>query len=348
MICFKRHSLFQNKFHFICIIACAEHPLDLGFGWTWQLSRHVLIARNPYVRIAVSRLRIPLRKSTKWSVDTIHTVFLQRNYFNRFRNICLCHVCSEIRDIYKKTGAWFYKGLPNYEVPNRVNSDVKSDSREQPAKLAKTTKLGMEIESDEDDEDCVDALKEEQKPTRNGSFGSAFLKSRNLFNLRLSTDSSSRLPVETNSLPKKSPSTPYSRQTSSSDSQKSANSLQPQPNEFENGTPTSGLPRPRRNSISSSYSISEGSTAVEGLVMNQSMYCCWMKVDVWDTWWDLGLESSWALSRNLYSSIQARERIFNSLAVFNSLNKFFQIIVNLESSWVGLKSQSITMNPKTL
>lgn len=205
------------------------------------------------------------------------------------RSICLCHVCSEIRDIYKKTGAWFYKGLPNYEMPTRSNGDLKCDAREQPPKVTKTTKLGMEIESDEDEEDGAEAIKDEHKINKNGSFSSGFLKSRNLFNLRLSTDSGSKITFDSNlSLPKKSPITPYSRQTSSSDSQKSATSLQPQMTEWESGTPNSASHRQRRNSISSCYSIVEGSPAVESFTMNQSE----LMLLVWEI---LGLYGSYVM-----------------------------------------------------
>lgn len=194
-----------------------------------------------------------------------------------YRSICLCHVCSEIRDIYKKTGAWFYKGLPNYEAPDRpTNGELKTVARGEPPKVIKTTKLGMEIESDEDEDDGFEntAGKEEHKSAKNGSFSSSFLKSRNLFNLRLSTDCGSRLTIDNISpLPKKSPVSPYSRQTSSSDSsQKSANSLQPQAAmDWESGSPSSlTLHRQRGNSMSSCYSISEGSPALESFTMNQS------------------------------------------------------------------------------
>lgn len=140
-------------------------------------------------------------------------------------------------------------------------------------KIPKTTKLGMEIDSDDDDEVSPDTTRDEQKIIKNGSFSSTtFLKSRNLFNLRLSTDVGSRLTFDSNLLPKKSPVT-YSRQTSSSSSeQKSANSLQPS-SDWEAGTPTpNGLHRQRRNSISSCYSISESSTANEMFTMNQSEF----------------------------------------------------------------------------
>lgn len=181
-------------------------------------------------------------------------------------------------DIYKKTGAWFYKGLPNYDIPNRLNGDAPCDSREQPPKVTKTTKLGMEIESDEDDEESA---RDEQKIIKNGSFGSNFLKSRNLFNLRLSTDAGSKFTFDTSisPLPKKSPISPYSRQTSSSDSQKSANSLQP-PLDLDNGTPNGVAHRQRRNSISSCYSINEGSSSAnETFTMNQSE---WNNVEAYD------------------------------------------------------------------
>lgn len=142
----------------------------------------------------------------------------------------------------------------------------------------KTTKLGMEIESDDDEEDEVDGnQKEESRIFKNGSFTSNFLRNRNLFNLRLTTTDSTSPPrlsidgIASNALsllPKKSPVTPYSRQTSSSDSQKSANSLQPQifATEWENA----GSPSQRRtNSISSCYSITE-SIANENGSMTQS------------------------------------------------------------------------------
>jgi hypothetical protein len=198
----------------------------------------------------------------------------------------LCHVCSEIREIWKKSGAWFYKGLPNIESSQgRSNGgDEKSQTRDKSVdkKIPKTTKLGMEIDSDED-EDESDCMKEEPKVTKNGSFSSGFLRNRNLFNLRLSTDftAASRLmindnnnPASASSLPKKSPITPYSRQTSSSDSQKSANSLQQQPqmsNEscWETGSGNSS--QRRRNSISSCYSITTDSlVGNENFSSNQS------------------------------------------------------------------------------
>lgn len=33
------------------------------------------------------------------------------------REIWLCQICSETREMWKKTGAWFYKSLPSYEKP---------------------------------------------------------------------------------------------------------------------------------------------------------------------------------------------------------------------------------------
>ncbi|XP_037881195.1 synaptotagmin-like protein 4 isoform X1 [Glossina fuscipes] len=43
-----------------------------------------------------------------------HTV--QKN-----REIWLCRICSETREMWKKTGAWFFKGIPNYEIPSSTS-----------------------------------------------------------------------------------------------------------------------------------------------------------------------------------------------------------------------------------
>jgi len=196
-----------------------------------------------------------------------------------FRSI-LCHVCSEIRDVWKKTGAWFYKGLPNYELPNRANGEANNEHREQTKKSIRTTKLGMEIESDDDDDDGVmESMKDDGRITRNGSIATGLLRTRNLFNLRLSNGAvttttatsatlGSRLTLDDAPVSaKKSPISPYSRQTSSSDSQKSAYSLNHPPNaELDYG----GIAplRQRRNSISSCYSITECASGTENTMMN--------------------------------------------------------------------------------
>lgn len=42
-----------------------------------------------------------------------------------FRVLWLCQICSETRELWKKTGAWFYRSLPNYEAPReRSNTRV--------------------------------------------------------------------------------------------------------------------------------------------------------------------------------------------------------------------------------
>lgn len=168
---------------------------------------------------------------------------------------------------------------------DRSENSEKLKTRDVPIvkKSPKTTKLGMEIDSDEDDDE-IDCAKEEPKIIKNGSFSSGFLRNRNLFNLRLSTDSttsSSRLTINDNcsnpssasSLPKKSPITPnnYSRQTSSSDSQKSANSLQQQPQIMmsENCWESGNSSHRRRNSISSCYSITTESMGNESISISQ-------------------------------------------------------------------------------
>ena len=55
--------------------------------------------------------------------------------------------------MWKKTGAWFYKSIPTYELPTKNSNLPTSVSAEVAQKTVKTTKLGMEIEdSDSEDE----------------------------------------------------------------------------------------------------------------------------------------------------------------------------------------------------
>lgn len=58
--------------------------------------------------------------------------------------------------MWKKTGAWFYKGIPKYEVPQRCNS-VRTAAREVRLRAEKPVKMGIKCvdtssEEDEDDE----------------------------------------------------------------------------------------------------------------------------------------------------------------------------------------------------
>uniref|UniRef100_A0A1Y1LN07 Rabphilin n=1 Tax=Photinus pyralis TaxID=7054 RepID=A0A1Y1LN07_PHOPY len=42
---------------------------------------------------------------------------------------CLCMICSETREIWKKSGAWFFKSLPKYTLPNQSYGTNKSSLR---------------------------------------------------------------------------------------------------------------------------------------------------------------------------------------------------------------------------
>lgn len=68
------------------------------------------------------------------------------------REVWLCKICSETREIWKKSGAWFFKGLPRYEIPIK-SSSTRNSLRESKSRPIKTTKLGMQIEESSSDED---------------------------------------------------------------------------------------------------------------------------------------------------------------------------------------------------
>ncbi|NXT73765.1 DOC2B protein, partial [Zapornia atra] len=48
------------------------------------------------------------------------------------RPLWLCKICSEQREVWKRSGAWFYKGLPKYIVPLKSSSSKPSELLSQP------------------------------------------------------------------------------------------------------------------------------------------------------------------------------------------------------------------------
>lgn len=41
--------------------------------------------------------------------------------FSPLKDQWLCMICAESREIWKKSGAWFFKGLPKYTLPNQIS-----------------------------------------------------------------------------------------------------------------------------------------------------------------------------------------------------------------------------------
>ncbi|XP_061461307.1 rab effector Noc2 isoform X2 [Rhineura floridana] len=55
------------------------------------------------------------RVCTKCGIETLNT---------QKRPVWFCKICSEQREVWKRSGAWFYKGLPKYILPLRSSSKV--------------------------------------------------------------------------------------------------------------------------------------------------------------------------------------------------------------------------------
>lgn len=162
--------------------------------------------------------------------------------------------------MWKKTGAWFYKGLPTYELPQRSNSSnnnnkIVSNKHEDdtPDKVPKTTKLGMTIEesSEEEEVETVSRMSVRQ--------GKSF------FGLKLANGATSRNIEEA----RKSPMSPYSRQTSSSESQRSCSYSQLDwdlISRNRSGSTAMSTTNLRRGSVSSSFSLSDTSSGNDSAI----------------------------------------------------------------------------------
>ncbi|XP_034663223.1 rabphilin-3A isoform X2 [Drosophila subobscura] len=57
---------------------------------------------------------------TKCSVD----INIRYHTSERTREIWLCRICSETREMWKKSGAWFFKGLPRYDTPRSASANA--------------------------------------------------------------------------------------------------------------------------------------------------------------------------------------------------------------------------------
>ena len=105
--------------------------------------------------------------------------------------------------MWKKSGAWFFKGLPNYELPQRccINQSI---VKEYPLKPTEKPPTGIHVDessSEEDEPDGEDEI----------IISKHLQKTTNLFALLLSNDKSSKSTSDESS--KKSPISAYSRQT---------------------------------------------------------------------------------------------------------------------------------------
>lgn len=82
-------------------------------------------------------------------------LFKSPPHLHSLRDIWLCQICSETREMWKKTGAWFYKSLPSYEKPQKLTTP-RSASLTNPSRTERSRNRGIKVtdsSSDEYDED---------------------------------------------------------------------------------------------------------------------------------------------------------------------------------------------------
>lgn len=121
--------------------------------------------------------------------------------------------------------------------------------------MPKTTKLGMQQSSSSDEEEDIEPISSRQSKTYGNNF----------FGLKLPNGNASRSLDEA----KKSPISPYSRQTSSSESQRSCNYSQidwDSMSRHRSGSNAMSTTNLRRGSISSSFSMSESSSGNDSAI----------------------------------------------------------------------------------
>lgn len=92
---------------------------------------------------------------TKCSVD----INIRFHTTERSREIWLCRICSETREMWKKSGAWFFKGLPKYDMPRSASATPT------PTPLPGSMAGGCRFQKEQEEEEKVQ--KQEQEQTLN-------------------------------------------------------------------------------------------------------------------------------------------------------------------------------------
>ncbi|CAN8197442.1 unnamed protein product [Coccothraustes coccothraustes] len=98
------------------------------------------------------------------------------------RPLWLCKICSEQREVWKRSGAWFYKGLPKYIVPLKSSSSSKAlELQGQPwqgepesvgSSRSFTWARGKVVSSDSESDSELSSSSLDDKPIPVGSKGS--------------------------------------------------------------------------------------------------------------------------------------------------------------------------------
>lgn len=90
--------------------------------------------------------------------------------FISLRDIWLCQICAETREMWKKTGAWFYKSLPNYTRPQSISS-TRSVSLTSSGQSERVRNRGINVNNSSSDEYDEDIANEPTTSIRCNSVG---------------------------------------------------------------------------------------------------------------------------------------------------------------------------------
>ncbi|KAF2984113.1 hypothetical protein EK904_010468, partial [Melospiza melodia maxima] len=97
------------------------------------------------------------------------------------RPLWLCKICSEQREVWKRSGAWFYKGLPKYITPLKSSSssralEMQCQPWQEPERVGSSRSFtwarGKGVSSDSESDSELSSSSLDDKPVPVGSRGS--------------------------------------------------------------------------------------------------------------------------------------------------------------------------------
>ncbi|XP_031635109.1 rabphilin-3A [Contarinia nasturtii] len=105
-------------------------------------------------------------------------------------NIWLCQICSEIREMWKKTGAWFYKSLPSYDkLQKPTTARSVSLTSNSPPERTRNRRIKVTDSSSDDEENAEACIRSSSVSAKRSS--SYFLERMNSLRSRPSNSTSS-------------------------------------------------------------------------------------------------------------------------------------------------------------
>uniref|UniRef100_A0A0C9R2Y4 Rph3al protein n=1 Tax=Fopius arisanus TaxID=64838 RepID=A0A0C9R2Y4_9HYME len=163
----------RNNRCMCCCALCGEKFTVLGAGPTLCRDCRKYVCQKCGVetcrasRSSTTNLQTHQRRGTSASINNLPSAEVSGSASKQLvpSKVFLCRICTETREMWKKSGAWFFKSLPKYVLPEKKLKKPRGSSRSAGWTLTGGSKS---LEPSEHDSSSDEEIS--RKPTRTRSF----------------------------------------------------------------------------------------------------------------------------------------------------------------------------------